>query len=351
MADEVGGFRQRAAVEARELLGEATKTCWAVLKIIVPISIAVRFLEQWGVIDKLGEWLGPVMGLVGLPGEMGLVWATAMFMGIYAAMVVFVTLLPQLQPAMTVAQTTVLATMMLVAHGLPQELRICQKAGPRMRVVVLIRVAGALALGWILWQIYARGGWLAATNVPLWRPATPDPSWWGWAESQFWLMAKIFAIIVGLLLLMKLLEWTGVMRLLNRLLEPVLRALGMTPAAAPLAIIGMTLGLSYGGGLIIRQAQSGRLGKRDIFYSLMLMSLCHSVIEDTLLMAALGAHFSGVLIARLVFSLALTFVLVKLLGRVSERTFDKWLFRTSALKADGGGPVDRADAGGAERQR
>ena len=146
-------------------------------------------------------------------------------------------------------------------------------------------------------------------------------------------MLKIFGIILALLGLMRLLERIGAVRLMDRVLAPVLRVLGMTPAAAPLAIIGMTLGISYGGGLIIRQAQSGRLAKRDIFFSLVLMSLCHSIIEDTLLMVALGGHVSGVLLARGAFALVVTFALVKVLGRVSERTFDRWFFRASAPPA------------------
>ncbi len=327
-----GRKRQRVLTEARSLLREGGRTTWVVFRIIIPISIAVRLLQKAGLVERIGALLEPVMGLVGLPGEMGLVWATALFVNIYGAIVVFVGVLPGVTPAITVAQTTVLMTMLLIAHGLPVELRICQKAGPRMRVVVAVRMLGALLLGWLLWQTYALGGWLTGPNVPLWQPAAPDPSWWGWGQGQLWLMGKIFVIIVSLLLLMKVLDWTGATRGLNRLLEPLLRLLGMTPAAAPLAIIGMTLGVSYGGGLIIRQAQSGKLPKRDIFFALLLMSLCHSIIEDTLLMLALGAHVSGVLFARLAFSLVVTFVLVRVLGRVSEKTFDKWFFRSSALK-------------------
>jgi len=330
MADGVA-VRQRVVAEGRALLREAGRTCWAVFRIIIPVSIAVRFLQQWGLVEQLGRLLGPVMSLVGLPGEMGLVWATALLTNLYAAMVVFAALLPDVP--VTVAQTTVLTTMMLVAHGLPVELRICQKAGPRMRVVVVIRLLGALVLGVVLWQVYSRAGLLAGPNVPVWRPPPPDPTWWGWARGQAALMLKIFGIILALLGLMRLLERIGAVRLMDRVLAPVLRVLGMTPAAAPLAIIGMTLGISYGGGLIIRQAQSGRLAKRDIFFSLVLMSLCHSIIEDTLLMVALGGHVSGVLLARGAFALVVTFALVKVLGRVSERTFDRWFFRASAPPA------------------
>ena len=264
------------------MLAETLRTCLAVFKIVIPIALLVRLLQETGIVDHIGRALSPVMKLVGLPGEMGLVWATALLTNLYAAMVVFVNLLGDLDPPITVAQTTVLTTMLLVAHGMPVELRICQKAGPRIRVMMLVRIIGALVLGWILYKVYALGGWasLDVTNTPLWEGGSRDPSWSGWAIAQGWLMLKIVIIILALLTVMKLLEFFGVTAAMNRSLEPLLRLLGMTPAAAPLAVIGMTLGITYGGGLIIRQAQSGRLGKRDIFYSLVLMSLCHSIVED-----------------------------------------------------------------------
>ena len=42
----------------------------------------------------LGEALSPIMRVVGLPGSMGLVWATGMLVNMYAAIVVFASLAP-----------------------------------------------------------------------------------------------------------------------------------------------------------------------------------------------------------------------------------------------------------------
>ena len=113
--------------------------------------------------------------------------------------------------------------------------------------------------------------------------------------------------------------------LVTKLLAPVLRLLGMSRNAAPVTIVGMTLGLTLGGGLIIQEARSGRLEKRDVFFSITLMGLCHSLIEDPLLMMALGAHLSGTLWARLLFALLAIFLLVNLLRYVPEKTFGRFL--------------------------
>ncbi|NCQ34620.1 hypothetical protein GW813_06000, partial [bacterium] len=94
-------------IGAVSLLRESGQLFWTLAKILVPLSLVVRLLAQLGVVQWLGEALGPVMGVVGLPGVTGLVWATALFSGLYAAMVVFVAVAPQaglvLQPYFVMA--------------------------------------------------------------------------------------------------------------------------------------------------------------------------------------------------------------------------------------------------------
>ncbi len=318
---------------ARDLLREAVRTSLFFFKIMIPVLIVTKLLQEAGLIERCGALLGPVMKLVGLPGGMGLVWATAMITNLYGGMVVFASLAPQY--SLTVAQSTVLTTMMLVAHGLPLELRIAQKAGPRLRFVSVLRVAGALLLGWLLHQVYSRAGFLQGPNEPIFKAVSSDPSWPAWARDQLRNLGLIFLIILGLLFLMRVLKRVGVTDLLTRMLRPVLRVLGMSRDAAPITIVGMTMGISYGGALIIQEAQSGRLSARDVFFSLALMSLCHSLIEDTLLMTALGGHVSGVLLGRLLFALVVTALLVKAVGLLPEGAFERYLARPPGRKNDG----------------
>ena len=109
--------------------------------------------------------------------------------------------------------------------------------------------------------------------------------------------------------LMRALNALGLTRLLEILLTPFLRLMGIGPTAATVTVIGMTMGLTYGGGLIIHEAQAGHIPKKDVFAAVSLMSMSHALIEDTLLLALIGASAWGSLGARLVFSLAVTAVL------------------------------------------
>ena len=114
----------------KELMGtfkEVFFTVCMLLKIIVPVSIVVKILSHFGIIEIIGRFLGPVMRAVGLPGESGLIWATAMATNIYGGLIVFFSMAGEIP--FTMAQVTVLSTMILVAHSMPVELRIAHAAG------------------------------------------------------------------------------------------------------------------------------------------------------------------------------------------------------------------------------
>ena len=113
--------------EAIEVFKDAGRTSLTLFKIMIPVSIIVKILSIYGVVDILANYLTPVMGIVGLPGDFGLVWGTTMITNIYGGMVVFFNL--SLQNSYSVAQVTALATMMLIAHTFPIEVRIAQKEG------------------------------------------------------------------------------------------------------------------------------------------------------------------------------------------------------------------------------
>jgi len=308
------------------VLREASAAAGMLFKIMIPIIIGVKVLQELGLIPYLARPLAPIMEIVGLPGSMGLVWATALVNNLYAAMVVYFSLAAD--DPLTCAQITILATMMLMAHALPLEGKIAQKAGTRFIFQALARAGGAFIVGWVLHLGYSATGWLQEPSRLFWEPAETGSGGLGfWALDQVRNLAMIFCIILVLVALMRLLQYFGVTQALVRFLQPVLRLLGISGEAAPIAIVGMTMGLAYGGGLILHEAKSGRVARQDIFFSLTLMGLCHSIIEDTLLMTLLGAHVSGLLWARLLFSLLFVFLLVRLVRALPASLINRFLYQ------------------------
>jgi hypothetical protein len=125
-------------------------------------------------------------------------------------------------------------------------------------------------------------------------------------------MALILVIIIALVVLLDLLERLKLTRVVTRLLTPVLRLSGLDERVAPLTTVGVLLGLAYGGALIIEATERERYSPRTRLLALSWLSLCHSVIEDTVLVAALGANLWIILVARVLVTLAILAVMAAL---------------------------------------
>jgi hypothetical protein len=163
----------------REVLAETVRVSWILSKIMIPVIVVVKILQELGAVRYIGLALSPLMTFVGLPGSMGLVWATAILTNLYGGIGAFTSLASEAH--LTVAQVTILTSMMLAAHALPVELRVAQKAGTRPLVMGLLRMGGALALGGLLNLIYTQTGLLQNSSTSLW-PVTPaEASLAAWA--------------------------------------------------------------------------------------------------------------------------------------------------------------------------
>ena len=99
------------------------------------------------------------------------------------------------------------------------------------------------------------------------------------------------AIIIPLMVVLALLTDT---RLLDKgvgFIQPVMQRLKLPNRMAFPLLAGLFLGIVFGSGVIISFANDGTLAKRDLILVLVFLGICHSIIEDTLIFAALGANW------------------------------------------------------------
>ena len=303
---------------------------WMLARIMIPITIVTELLSRMGVIELIAPVFAPVMNILGLPSELGLAWLTAMLIGIWGAVPLIYTLVPV--ESLSTANVTVFSALILFAHGLPIEQKIIQKAGPGMIVTTTLRVVGGLLYAFLLHQVLVVTGWLSAPVDPTWIPLTATPDWLqfflGLAEAMIWM----FVILVVLAWSLEILKVTGLLKLMMMAVSPALRLCGIRGEAEHLTAVGLFLGISYGAGLLIREAQSGTVSPRQIFLACVLMGFAHSIIEDTLVMMSLGADLYGVLVGRIVFAVAATAVVAILLRYLSDHQFFTRLFRAHELE-------------------
>lgn len=320
---------------ARTLFGrwvlEVWLIFWSLLKIMLPVLIVVRFIEIMGWITLLGEAISPIMLWVGLPGEMGLVWMTAMVSNLYAGMAIFYQLGGVEQ--LTIAQVSVLSGMMLIAHGLPVEAMIAKATGVTLWFTLLLRIGGGMLFGLILHYSYSGLDALQAPMSTLWQPEASDSSWLSWLILQAKTLSAALVVIAGLTLIIHLLRYLGIEKAIHYLLSPLLRLLGIGKKATNIIVVGLTLGLAFGGGILIREAKSGDIDSKDIFLTIAFLGLCHSIIEDTLLMLLLGADLSAVLWARLIFSIVFIAILARLIRNLPTSKFRFLYHRKDIVKS------------------
>jgi len=99
---------------------------------------------------------------------------------------------------------------------------------------------------------------------------------------------------------------------------PPLRLFGIQKEAMNIIIVGMTIGLQFGGGMLIKEVKTGRIDKQSIFLSVSMLNLLHALIEDTILMILVGGHISGVLFARIIFSLIMSYFIFMIYKKYSK---------------------------------
>lgn len=292
-------------------------------KLMIPILLIVKLIEMMGGTDLLAKLIEPVMSSLGLPPEMGIVWAAAMLSNIYTGMVLFIS--EPLSASLTGSQVTVMGMLMLFAHSLPIELRVAQRIGLPLWLSFSLRTSVAYLGAWIYFQLSQFSFFTMARPKIRWQPGIEQQDLTAWLISNVILLGQIVLIIFVLVVLLRVIRLFQLDRLIHVLLAPVLPLLGLTNKAVNIVLVGMTLGLTYGGGLLIQESKQGLLDVRELFFSVCLLLICHSLIEDTLLVLLLGADIYGVLGLRVLLSLVLIALLVGGLRKRSQAFFTRFL--------------------------
>lgn len=300
----------------RNLLGRARRMFIAIAKVMLPVMIVVKLAQDAGLVDVVGRAIAPAMAWLDLPPEAGIIWTTTVFIGIYGGIATLSGFATSLE--LSVAQLSVLCAMMLFTHALPVEQAIVRRAGAGFWSTGLLRVAAALAYGAaVSWTCRLTGllsdpvslGWLRGGGLV---DAEADAGWLAWMASTAFSLALTATIIVGLLVLLDAFERFGITRRITAASMPVLRLSGLDARVAPVTTVGVLLGLTYGGALIIDEAHRQQFDARVRFLALAWLSLSHALIEDTLLMLALGADFFVVLVGRVALTLAIVATIARL---------------------------------------
>ncbi|HYO57743.1 nucleoside recognition domain-containing protein [Archangium sp.] len=300
------------------------------VKTMLPVMVIVQIASELGLVGFLAKSVGPLAALGGLPAEAGIVWITCALTGIYGGVGALLGLASSM--TLDMAQFNALCTMMLFAHFLPVEQAVVRKAGVNLWITGALRLVVGLAYAAVVTWLSRLTG-LLSQPADLSRLAVPSPAEAGylaWILDTARSFAMLFVVIAGLLVLLDILDRTGITRRITRLLEPLLRVSGLDASVAPVTTVGVLLGLTYGGALIIQEAREKVFPPRTRFLALTWLSLSHSLLEDTAIMLAIGADVVVVLVGRVLVTLLVVGLLAKLLARLPEDAVWRWFLSRAA---------------------
>lgn len=297
------GFRRFVEVLLKNCLSNAlrpaTKTTLWLLKIMIPISLTVRLMQYYGIIDWLAQYLNPLFQYMGLPGASAIAFLTAASVTTYAGLAVMLSM------QLTMRQATIIAIMALLCHALPLECAVVKKVGSRPIRMALIRIVAAF---------------LAAFYLNLVLPEMPMPflhdevvvtdaslltilQEWAWSSLRLALM--IFGIIYSLMVLQRVLDEYGLMYRMVSPLRPMMKLFGLPQNAAYLWLVGNILGISYGSAMMLDLEECGQISKEEADEVNYHLIMNHSMLEDTMVFASVGISAFWILSTRMLFALVL----------------------------------------------
>ena len=272
--------------------------CVWLLKVMLPISLAVRVLQHVGFIDWLAAILSPIFSIIGLSGDSAIIFLTSIFLPLYPTIAVMTTL------TLTLREATILAVMCLVSHNLPVECSVAHKTGSPFGRIVAFRIAmsfvSAIVLNWLLPQSDAPFSFMnmGATEVTSWGMLFMQ-----WLSSSLTLTVTIVLIVTALMVLQRVLEEFGWMHRIAHLLSPLMRIFGLPSGCSLLWLTGNIVGMAYGAAIMIDEVEQGRLTRHEANLVNHHLGVSHSLLEDTMLFVAMGISFWWIFLTRLVLAI------------------------------------------------
>jgi len=268
-----------------------------IMKIIIPIAFLVTLLQWSGWLYRVDFLLKPLMGLVNLPAEAALPIIIGMLSSTYGS-IAAIAVLP-----FTVEQMTLIAIFTLIAHGLILEGVIQSKSGVSMVKATLVRIAAASLTVLIVSQFFdetTKG--IVTTDVIVRTPLIEVLK--VWAVDILVLAAKIFGIIMAIMIMLESLASLGWIKYLLKPLKPFMRILGLSDRVTMGWVAAVVFGLTYGAAVIIDESKKGGVTKEELEHLHISIGINHSMVDDPALFSmALGLNGFWLLIPRFVMAI------------------------------------------------
>lgn len=285
----------------KEALPKGIKTAYWLLKITIPVSFAVVILDFFGGIDFIAGYTTPIFKLIGLPGVAAVVLITSVFTNIYSVIAVLTAL------ALPTREGTIIAVMCLISHGFIIETAVLRKTGSSVTRMLILRLSASFIVGWLMNLIMPGGSSVVANEIVRGELIFSDV-FMNWLNAITKTIIKILVLVNLLLIVQRLMEEFGLMKLLIVPLKPLMKIFGLTHSTSFSWIAANLIGLAYGSAIIIEQLETNKMDKNEADLLNHHIALSHSQLEDPLLFLTLGYGMGWLILPRLAIAIVAVWI-------------------------------------------
>jgi hypothetical protein len=192
--------------------------------------------------------------------------------------------------------------MCLISHALIVETAIQKRTGSTPWRMVVTRLTASFIAAWGLNLVLPAETATVAKNL-IGETKSFSPALLKWITDMSVTTVKIIILVNLLLILQKILNEFGLIQWILKPFTPLLRVMGLPTNTGFLWMVAYTLGLSYGGAIMISESEEGKLSREDADLLNHHIAISHSQLEDPLLFVAMGYHMGILILPRILLSI------------------------------------------------
>ena len=278
----------------RQSLQASLASALLVLKLVIPFYILADILLYFDLLRPVSFIFSPVTTILQLPAETAMAICAGVFLNIYAAVAFAAPL------GLNSYEWTILGVFLGVCHSLPVENSIMKKLGISFLYSTLLRVSMAFLTTFPLFLLPDSffTGKSSGKAIEITTYSSVMKMLLHALINAAILSAKIICLITAIIFLM---DWLKRTQFIMNYGQRVQTSFSL--------LAGQLLGITYGAGILFKEADSGNLEKKDILFIGTFLMICHSLLEDPLLFVLFGANYWVIVVSRLVMACVVTFLI------------------------------------------
>ncbi len=295
-------FLRRLLHALRTGFVDGLKAVFTIACVMIPVSLAVLFLNRWGFLTLFSDIMNPFMSLIGLSGKASLVFISSILFNIYGAIAVM-DVLP-----LGMREITILAVMCLIAHNLVIETAIMKKTKSSAIKMVVMRLFSALAAAWVLNFILPSGGFspsVAALGAD--QPVIKDLLG-TWFLATATLLIKFSILVLLIKIAQKIMEELNIIIYLSKVLAPFMRIFGLARENADLWVVMNLISYARCATMVTERVKGGKMKPQEADLLNHHASMMHSLLKDTLPFMLIGAPLFWLVLPRAVMALGVVWI-------------------------------------------